>query len=67
MGSARFFGEGLTYLNPGDLKGKLIAIEGTDGVGRSTHIEMLLRTSSPNSVCVIPPAPRSRSAAIAER
>ena len=41
MGSARFFGEGLTYLNPGDLKGKLIAIEGTDGVGRSTHIEML--------------------------
>ncbi len=41
MGNARFFGEGLTYLNPGDLSGKLIAIEGTDGVGRSTHIEML--------------------------
>jgi dTMP kinase len=31
----------LTYLNPSDLKGKLIAIEGTDGVGRSTHLEML--------------------------
>jgi dTMP kinase len=41
MGNARYFGDGLTYLNPSDLKGKLIAIEGTDGVGRSTHIEML--------------------------
>jgi dTMP kinase len=37
----RFFGDGLPYLNLNDLKGKLIAIEGTDGVGRSTHIEML--------------------------
>lgn len=41
MGDARYFGDGLTYLNPSDLKGKLIAIEGTDGVGRSTHIESL--------------------------
>lgn len=41
MGNGRYFGEGLTYLDPSDLKGKLIAIEGTDGVGRSTHIEML--------------------------
>ncbi len=41
MGDARYFGDGLTYLDPSDLKGKLIAIEGTDGVGRSTHIEML--------------------------
>jgi dTMP kinase len=41
MGDARYFGDGLTYLNPNDLKGKLIAIEGTDGVGRSTHIELL--------------------------
>ena len=41
MGDAQYFGDGLTYLNPSDLKGKLIAIEGTDGVGRSTHIEML--------------------------
>ena len=28
-------------MNPSDLKGKLVAIEGTDGVGRSTHIEFL--------------------------
>ena len=41
MGDAHYFGDGLTYLNPSDLKGKLIAIEGTDGVGRSTHIEAL--------------------------
>jgi dTMP kinase len=37
----RFFGDGLPYLNLNELKGKLIAIEGSDGVGRSTHIEML--------------------------
>jgi dTMP kinase len=37
----RYFGDGLPYLNLNDLKGKLIAIEGTDGVGRSTHIELL--------------------------
>ncbi len=42
MGNARcYFGDGLAYQNLSDLKGKLIAIEGTDGVGRSTHIEML--------------------------
>lgn len=41
MADARFFGDGLKYLDPSDLKGRLIAIEGTDGVGRTTHIEML--------------------------
>ena len=41
MVDAQYFGDGLTYLNPNDLKGKLIAIEGTDGVGRTTHIDML--------------------------
>lgn len=37
----KFFGEGLPYLKTNDLKGKLIALEGTDGVGRSTQIELL--------------------------
>jgi dTMP kinase len=37
----KYFGDGLPYLAPNDLPGKLIAIEGTDGVGRSTHIELL--------------------------
>ena len=41
MASGRYFGDGLTYLDPSDLKGKLIAIEGTDGVGRTTHIDSL--------------------------
>ncbi|MBD0306181.1 MAG: thymidylate kinase [Nitrospiraceae bacterium] len=36
-----YFGDGLTYVDPSDLRGKLIAIEGTDGVGRSTHIDLL--------------------------
>ena len=37
----QYFGDGLPYDNLSDLKGKLIAIEGTDGVGRSTHIDLL--------------------------
>ncbi len=37
----KFFGEGLPYLKSNGLKGKLIAIEGTDGVGRSTQIDLL--------------------------
>ena len=37
----RYFGEGLTYLSLKGLKGKLIAIEGPDRVGRSTHIEAI--------------------------
>ena len=34
-----FYGEGLPYVDTTDLDGKLIVIEGTDGVGRSTQIE----------------------------
>ena len=41
MKSHKFFGEGLPYLRLSNLKGKLIAVEGTDGVGRSTQIELL--------------------------
>ncbi len=36
-----FFGKGLPYLDVSEIKGKLIVIEGTDGVGRSTQIEDL--------------------------
>ncbi len=36
-----FFGTGLPYVDVSEMKGKLIVIEGTDGVGRSTHIEEL--------------------------
>jgi Thymidylate kinase len=36
-----YFGVGLPYIDPSDFKGKIIVIEGTDGVGRSTQIEAL--------------------------
>ena len=36
-----YFGVGLPYIDPSDFKGKIIVIEGTDGVGRSTQIESL--------------------------
>ena len=41
MGRFAFYGEGLPAVEPGELKGKLIVLEGTDGVGRSTHIGLL--------------------------
>jgi dTMP kinase len=40
-GTSRFYGRGLPYKNLGKLRGSLIVVEGTDGVGRSTQIEML--------------------------
>ncbi len=36
-----FFGPGLPYLEMGEMPGKLIIIEGSDGVGRSTQIRPL--------------------------
>jgi dTMP kinase len=41
MARFEFFGEGLPDIDLGELKGKLIVLEGTDGVGRSTHITLL--------------------------
>ena len=43
MPKPKFFGEGIPYLEASslNLKGKLIVIEGTDGVGRTTQIERL--------------------------
>src|SRR3989454_9228516 len=38
---AKFFGHGLPYADVGDLKGTLITIEGPDGVGRSTQVNLL--------------------------
>jgi len=37
-----FYGHGLPYLRTGSLRGSLIVVEGTDGVGRTTQIEQLL-------------------------
>ena len=36
-----YYGHGLPYLKIDDYPGKIIAIEGTDGVGRSTQIRLL--------------------------
>ena len=43
MAKPKFFGEGIPYLEASslNLKGKLIVIEGTDGVGRTTQVERL--------------------------
>jgi dTMP kinase len=41
MGRFSFFGEGIPGVDPADLRGKLIVIEGPDGVGRSTQIWLL--------------------------
>lgn len=41
MARFEFFGEGLPDIDLAELKGKLIVLEGTDGVGRSTHITLL--------------------------
>ena len=42
-GDKAFYGNGLPYLKISPLRGSLIVIEGTDGVGRSTQIEQLTR------------------------
>lgn len=41
MARAKFLGRGLPYQNTGNLKGRLIVVEGTDGVGRTEQIEQL--------------------------
>jgi dTMP kinase len=37
----KFYGEGIAGVNPEDLSGKLLVIEGADGSGRSTQIDLL--------------------------
>lgn len=41
MGRLSFFGRAMPGKDPQELKGKLIVIEGADGVGRSTQISLL--------------------------
>jgi len=41
MSKPRFFGAGFPYRTIDDLPGKLIVLEGTDGVGRSTQTQLL--------------------------
>ncbi|MBP8857542.1 MAG: hypothetical protein KBG60_05945 [Anaerolineaceae bacterium] len=41
MNKATFYGAGFPYRDFGNLPGKLIVLEGTDGVGRSTQVKKL--------------------------
>ncbi len=43
MDEVKFYGAGFPYKPIKELPGKLIVLEGTDGVGRSTQIELLKR------------------------
>jgi dTMP kinase len=52
MAKAQFYGAGFPYLNVKKLPGKLIAIEGTDGVGRSTQVELLRKWLEKNGYAV---------------
>jgi dTMP kinase len=41
MSQGKFYGAGFPYRPLGEMPGKLIVLEGSDGVGRSTHIQLL--------------------------
>ncbi len=52
MSEARFYGAGFPYKDVGELTGKLIVIEGMDGVGRSTQINLLRKWLEKNGFAV---------------
>ena len=52
MAKMRFYGSGFPYMGKNNLKGKLIVIEGPDGVGRSTQVELLKSWLEKNSYAV---------------
>ena len=53
MGGFDFFDRGMPGIDPQELKGKLIVIEGADGVGRSTQILLLKRCLEVNGHAVL--------------
>lgn len=48
-----FFGQGIPGVEPQDLRGKLIVIEGADGVGRSTQVRLLKQWLETNGHAVL--------------
>lgn len=52
MNKKAFYGEGFPYLKIKKLPGKLIVVEGTDGVGRSTQVKLLKKWLEKNSFAV---------------
>ena len=53
MGRLRRYGQGLPAIEAGELKGRLVVVEGTDGVGRSTHINLLKQWLENNGHAVL--------------
>src|SRR5438445_11676170 len=53
MGRFSVFSDGLPEVDLEELKGKLIVLEGTDGVGRSTHIGLLKQWLENNGHAVL--------------
>lgn len=52
MSEARFYGAGFPYKDVGELTGRLIVIEGMDGVGRSTQTNLLRKWLEKNGFAV---------------
>ena len=52
MEKKSYYGQGFPYLNTKKLPGKLIVVEGTDGVGRSTQVKLLKKWLEKNSIAV---------------
>lgn len=48
-----FFGQGIPRVDPRELRGKLIVIEGADGVGRTTQIRLLKQWLETNGHAVV--------------
>lgn len=53
MARFSFFGQGIPGIEPQDLRGKLIVIEGADGVGRSTQVWLLKQWLETNGHAVL--------------
>lgn len=52
MAKLQFYGSGIPYLQLKKTPGKLIVVEGTDGVGRSTQVELLKKWLEKDSFAV---------------
>ena len=63
MGRLSVFGEGIPGIDPQNLRGRLIVIEGADGVGRSTQIRLLKQWLETKGHAVL--APRMTRSALA--
>ncbi len=52
MAEKKYYGSGFPYLKNKKMPGKLIVVEGTDGVGRSTQVDLLKKSLEKNGFAV---------------